>query len=277
MVIESLLRTGAKQMEQAADRPLFEARLLLSHALNCDMTDLIVQSGREVTAEAEARFWVMVNRRAKREPMAYIIGKQPFFGLEFEVTPEVLIPRADTETLVELILAKQPASLLDLCTGSGCVAISAAVSIPAVTVAAMDISKKALKVAARNSEKHKVQKRVAFYQQDILQDFVDFGKFDMVVSNPPYIRTEEMGGLMPDVREFEPAIALEAGKDGLMFYRRIVRLAPGLLNPEGFLAFEVGCGQADAVCALMQPKFSEVGCKKDLAGIRRVVFGKRKK
>lgn len=277
MVIESLLRAGAKQLEQAADRPLFEARLLLAHALKCDMTDLLVQSGREVSAEAEERFLEMINQRAKRKPMAYIIGKQPFFGLEFEVTPEVLIPRADTETLVEFILSKQPARLLDLCTGSGCIAISAAALLPAATVAALDISHKALKVAVQNSKKHKVQKRVAFYQQNVLQDFGDLGRFDMVVSNPPYIRTEEMGGLMPEVRDYEPALALEAGKDGLMFYRRIVQVAPGLLNQGGFLAFEVGYDQADAVCALMRPAFEEVGCKKDLAGIRRVVFGKRKK
>ena len=199
-------------------------------------------------------------------------------GLNFSVREGVLIPRPDTETLVEAVMEMplpDDARIIDLCTGSGAIAISLAHYIKGSEVLAVDFSDICVKTAQKNAEINGVSKQVSIVQADIMTDFYDDDKFDVLVSNPPYIKTEVLGSLMTDVRDFEPTTALDGGDDGLIFYRRIAQLLPALLKKGGFLALEVGHDQAEDVAKIL----ADAGCtnisyRTDLAGIRRVVLGK---
>lgn len=225
------------------------------------------------------RFERMIERRAAREPLAYIIGHREFHSLEFEVGPEVLIPRPETETLVECALGflkgRPRASVMDIGTGSGAVAIAIAVNAPAARIVAIDISKTSLEMARRNARCHGCEGRISFVRGDFLTmpaNRWDGGSFDLMVSNPPYVAENEFAVLPSEVRDHEPRAALAGGRDGLDFYRAIAAVSLRWLGREGEVVVEVGAGQADAVEEILRAGGCGVTARtKDLAGIDRVL------
>ncbi|HVP11193.1 MAG TPA: peptide chain release factor N(5)-glutamine methyltransferase [Phycisphaerae bacterium] len=265
------------------DEPRLAAELLLAHALGCKRIELYTRYNQVATAEQRAAFREMVIAAAEHKPIAYLIGHREFYSLDFIVTPDVLIPRPETELLVELALAwcqEHPAdrfTLLDIGTGSGCIAITIAKRQPGIAAMATDISPAALAVAARNGERHGVADRVRFLEADLLSlppDTVPPGGFDIIVSNPPYIAERDREALPQNVRDYEPGQALLAGEDGLDIYRRLSPEAAPFLRPGGTLILEVGFDQADAVenlFAASSPPLQLLGRSKDLNGIDRAI------
>lgn len=249
-----------------------EAEWLLCAATGLDRVGLYVNFEKPLNESELAAYRAMVARRGRREPLQHILGTQEFCGLEFEVSPDVLIPRHDTETLVEAALARMPGarSVLDIGTGSGCIAVALAKHLPGATVTAIDISAEALEVARRNAGRNGVC--IEFLHGSLL-DPVPGRCFDLVVSNPPYIPAADIEALDPEVRDFDPRGALDGGADGLDIYRLLVPGALTCLNPAGWLLVEVGIGQAEAVSQL----FRACGCygepvmARDPGGIERVV------
>ena len=259
--------------------PYREAGLLLSYVLGVEKAKLVTAYNVSLSGEQAARLISFAHRRAAGEPYAYIVRKCGFMSLEFEVTPDVLIPRPDTEVLVEDVLERlrskrEPSSclILDIGTGSGAIAVSLAKYDQDARIYGIDISAAALKVARRNAKRHGVDERAEFGLCDIMQGFPDFGvQFDIVVSNPPYVRRGDLMKLERGVREYEPYTALDGGLDGLDFYRRIA--ACSTVAPGGLLALEVGYDQAEAVGDIIAKtgKYENINYKKDLSGIIRVV------
>ncbi len=265
---------GLKKLSEKFGRR--EAELFMCYVADCDITGLILNKSKELTYEQESLIENIIKRRKSGEPLQYIIGSTEFMSLEFKVTPDVLIPRSDTETLVEYLIEKtddKKLSVLDIGTGSGCIIISLLKYCPNITAYALDISDGALTVAKENAKLNGVE--VNFIKSDILKDVPD-ESFDIIVSNPPYIRPDVIDNLDIEVKDFEPYSALFGGEDGLLFYRRICEIAPGILNDNGILAFEIGYDQGKDVSELMKKDFSEVVVLKDLCGNDRVVTGKKK-
>lgn len=226
----------------------------------------------------EERLWEayrgLLDERGNHRPLQYITGEQEFMGILFFVNDKVLIPRQDTELLAEEARRRlSPGdSLLDVCTGSGCLAVSLMKLVPGIRGTACDISAEALSVARENARRQQVD--VEFRQGDLFSPIE--GRFDVIVSNPPYIPTGEIEGLMEEVRRFEPMLALDGSEDGLYFDRRLAAEAPDFLRDGGWLLVEIGCDQGRAVAELFEEAgFCEVNCKKDLAGLDRVVTGRR--
>lgn len=260
------------------ETPRLDAELLLSKALAATRIQLIVDAKRPLAPGELARMRDFVRRRRTREPVAYILGEREFYGRPFRVDARVLVPRPDTETLVDVALERsRPVSLsmraLDLCTGSGCVAVSLARERPTATVLATDVSPGALAVARDNALRLGAY-NVAFREGD-LYAAVDGGRhFDVIASNPPYIALEEIPSLAPEIREHEPRLALEAGDDGLALLRRVVDGAPAHLVPGGVLAVEVGAGEAGEVAKLFETAgFDAIEVRRDHGRIERVVSG----
>lgn len=245
---------------------LMEARLLLSCVLGVRKEDIIKIN--ECTDEEFAKFLLFIERRVSGEPYAYIVGHKEFMGLDFFVNSNVLIPREDTEVLVEKVISLEKKKILDMCTGSGCIAVSLAKFIEGASVFAADISEEALNVAKSNAEKNNVL--VNFVHSDLFNNIND--KFDVIVSNPPYIKTDVIDSLQIEVKK-EPFIALDGGKSGLDFYKKIVELAPNFLNKNGVLAFEIGFDQAFDVSQMMEKDFENIEVIKDFGGNDRVVIG----
>lgn len=228
----------------------------------------------EVPEEQIHEYEITLKKRAEHVPLQYIVGETEFMGLKFKVNSSVLIPRQDTETLVEeAIKAVEPGMrVLDLCTGSGCIIVGILHNVPDVTGMAVDISKQALNVAKENAKQNDVP--VLFERSDLFDNVS--GVYDVIVSNPPYIPTEVIAGLMPEVRDFEPMEALDGKEDGLYFYRRIVAECADYLAPGGWLLFEIGYDQGEAVSGMLRAAgFLDVAVIRDLAGNDRVVKGKR--
>lgn len=251
-----------------------EAWYLFSHCLKLTREDYLFGMTEEVEEEESLKTYrSMLERRTKeRIPLQYLLGTQEFMGYSFLVTKDVLIPRQDTETVLEEVIAQgvHPDKILDLCTGSGCIAVSLALLLHPKECVGTDISEKALKVAKVNGEN--LAPMVKFIQSDLFDKVT--GTYDLIISNPPYIKSEECRHLMPEVREHEPLLALDGKEDGLYFYREIVKHAANYLNPQGMLAFEIGWDQGEAVSDLMKEAgFQDVLVKKDLAGLDRLVFG----
>jgi release factor glutamine methyltransferase len=218
-----------------------------------------------------------VQRRMKKEPLQYIIGKQSFMGLDFKVNSNVLIPRQDTETLVETVIShykqSQVESLLDLCTGSGCIAISLGFYTAIKQIVAVDISKDALQIAEENAKINHID-HIQFVQSNLFENIE--GSFDMIVSNPPYIPTQDIEELMEDVKNYEPKLALDGLEDGLYFYRTIAKESLDYLNGNGYLFFEIGYNQGQEVKNILKEKgYEELNILKDLAGLDRVVYGRK--
>ena len=270
---DALLEGIALLKETNIENPSLDARILMCHTLSCDELYLTVHRDRPLTESEQDGFFSLIKRRMSNEPVGYITGTKEFMSLEFNVDKNVLIPRPDTEILVEKVMSEVKSAnpvIIDMCTGSGAIAVSLAKYIPDACVLGLDISEDALKVAKTNSQKNGAD--VTFEKHDVLKPYSKITA-DAVVSNPPYIPTEDLKGLMSDVIDFEPSIALDGGADGLLFYRAIIKNIGSCLKCGGLLAFEVGLGQADDVAYLMEEKFSSVTLEKDLAGIDRVVYG----
>jgi len=254
-----------------------EAEWLLCEALSLDRVGLYLNFDKPLLESELAAFRSMVARRAKREPLQHILGTQEFMGLEFKTTAAALIPRHDTEVLVSEALRVFPAarSVLDIGSGSGCVAIAIGKKLPAAAVVSVDISPEALELAQRNAALNGV---TVDFRQGSLFGPVQGEQFDLIVSNPPYIPAAHIAALEPEVREYEPSTALDGGADGLDFYRLIIPAAPGHLNPGGWLLVEVGVDQSGAVTEMFAKNgFSAIFSAKDPAGIDRVVAGQLKK
>lgn len=276
MVISELLSKVTKSLKEGGiENSRFEAGYLIGYVLNMPQAELVLNADISVSADDEEKISALVKRRISGEPFQYILGTQEFMGLEFAVTGDVLIPRQDTETLVEFILENtddRPLSVLDIGTGTGCIPISLAHFKARFNCLGIDINKNAVKLAQKNAEALNVSDRVKFEICDILNDFPK-RKFDVVVSNPPYIKSSVLPLLQAEVRDFEPHQALDGGADGLMFYRRICDISPDILKIGGLLAFEIGFDQADEVVTLMKKSFENIKVTKDLSQNNRVVSG----
>ncbi len=265
----------------------FEAQLLLALVLGVSRSSVVAHTYAPLDARQQNRFADLVSRRARRVPFAYLRGTQEFYGREFAVTPAVLVPRPETELAVETVLDKiavlavrdlpeqDKITLADVGTGSGCIAVSVAAERAKVWGVAFDISPDALAVAQLNAHKNGVAERVRFVRGDLLTGAMA-GAFDVVVSNPPYIPTQVINGLEAEVRDFEPRLALDGGRDGLDMYRRLAVQSERVLKPGGWLVVEVGQEQAGDVSGLMgQAGFLDTQAFRDLAGIERVVCGQK--
>lgn len=259
------------------ESPRLDAELIVAHALAISRTQVIIDAQRPLIGDELERLRALVKRRRAREPMAYLMGAREFYGRSFRVDRRVLIPRPDTETLVDVALERSrhcsmSMRLLDLCTGSGCVAITIARERPTARVTATDTSEDALAVARDNAARLGAY-NVSFRAGDLFAP-ASGERFDVVTANPPYIASGEIATLEPDVREFEPRLALDGGADGLDLVRRVVEGAPAALVPGGVLAVEIGAGEADATRALFEARgFEGVEVRRDYGRIERVVSG----
>lgn len=281
--LRQLIAAGRQRLEAAGidfDEASLDARLLAQHVLGWDAAKLIVDADTAIATDAASAYERLIARRAAREPFAYIVGTKEFWGLDFEVTPDVLIPRPETEFVVEALLNSLPSSdtalrVLDLCTGSGCVGIAIAHERPQWTVVAADISAKALAVVRRNAERHGVADRVSTEQGDLFSSIT--GRFDAIVANPPYVPGPDRASLQPEVGTFEPKVALFGGADGLEVIRRLIVGAAAHLGPGGLLLFEFGFNQDRAVAELIGavPALTMEPFVHDLQGIPRVAIARR--
>ncbi len=273
MQYQELYRMGKDRLTEAkVPEAELDARLLLEEVCGTDRNDLLVHGDKEVPPEQCDRYVEYIQRRQKREPLQQITGYQEFMGLRFKVTPDVLIPRQDTETLVEEVMRylHDGMHLLDMCTGSGCILLSLLKYSNDCEGTGCDISEKALKVAEENAEM--LSLNASFVQSNLFENIS--GKYEFIVSNPPYIPTGVIPTLMEEVRDYEPVSALDGREDGLYFYREIVEKAGEYLYPGGMLFFEIGYDQAEKVSSLMREAgYQEVTVCKDLAGLDRVVYG----
>lgn len=252
-----------------------DAELLLGAILRLDRVGLYLQFDRPLEQPELDAYRALVVRRAKREPLQYILGETEFWSLPFSVSPAVLIPRPDTEVLVEEALRLAPGPrILDVGTGSGVLAVVLAREWPDAEVVALDICPQVLAMAVANARRNGVEGRVRFIEGDLVR--LPAGAFDLIVSNPPYIPAADLDGLMPEVRDFEPRRALDGGSDGLDPYRALAAQAETSLTPNGWLLVEVGIDQAAAVQQLFSDAgLTEVFCRADYGGIPRVVGGRR--
>jgi release factor glutamine methyltransferase len=256
-----------------------DARLLAQHVLGWDTARLLARAGEAAPAQFAATYAPLVARRAAREPLAYITGHREFFGLEFEVTPEVLIPRPETEIIVEAVLSSMPTTqlftMIDACTGCGNIAVAVAKQRNNARIVATDVSPAALEVARRNAARHGVETRVMFVEADLFEEVA--GPVDVITANPPYVPQRSAPGLQPEVGRYEPHCALFGGDDGLEMVKRVITEAPPLLRPGGTLLFEFGLGQDVDVETLVKQssELALVDLKRDLQGIARTVIAKR--
>ena len=285
---QDLYKEGCAVLQSAGvEEAMLDARLLLEHVCGTNRNDLLVHGDKPVEEENEEKYRELLSLRAKRIPLQQITGTQDFMGLSFRVNEHVLIPRQDTEILVEEVLRQlhDGMRILDMCTGSGCILISLLHYSNGCEGVGADVSADALQVARENAERILSCElacvgdavcfsggRVTLLESDLFTNVT--GKFDRIVSNPPYIRSDVIDTLMPEVREHEPMLALDGREDGLYFYRRIVSESTAHLNGGGMLYFEIGYDQAEEVSALMKEAgFTEIQVVKDYAGLDRVVYG----
>ena len=276
VIISDCIAKGSAIIKPNIPDSRFEAEILLSHVLKKDRLYLTVHKNDVVSDEDAQLFFKLCSRRSYGEPSAYITGVKEFMSMEFEVNSNVLIPRPETEHLVELIADKyqtKEVHILDLCTGSRAIACSLAKLIENSSVTAADISSDALDVAKRNAKKIGVDNKIRFIRCDVLKEY-DFGqKYDVVVSNPPYIESETISTLDVGVKDFEPLLALDGGDDGLTFYRAITRGIRNMLNIGGELYYEIGLNQGNAVKNIMESYLTNVTVIKDYSGHDRIVCG----
>lgn len=273
MTFEEALNDG-KEILKAAEIADYEldAWYLMEYVCKMEKSQYYLKSMEEIEPEKWQEYEVLLKKRAEHIPLQYITGSQEFMGLEFKVNSQVLIPRQDTETLVEeaLKVLEPGMSVLDMCTGSGCIIVSLMKHQEGLNGMASDISKQAILVAKENAKQNQVE--VEFVSSDLFKSIA--GTFDMIISNPPYIPTDVIAGLMPEVKNFEPIEALDGKEDGLYFYREIASEAGKFLNSNGYLYFEIGHDQGGRVAAIMEENgYRNVRVVKDLAGNDRVVLG----
>lgn len=280
ITIKSALQRARVQLkEQDIDSPALDAEVLLSHVTGLDRAGLYREWERPLSEEEASQFFALTGRRLSGEPVAYLTGRREFMGLDFMVNPSVLIPRPETELLVETALKLLPPSpmIIDVGTGSGAVAVSLASLLPDAVVYATDRSPAALDVARFNAARQGVVGRVSFFQGDLLEPLagcVPAGRVDLIAANLPYIPKDDLPGLPREVRLFEPSLALDGGADGLDLVRRLIPAAPGLLKQGGYLLMEIGCHQGREVAILLKSPAWEAAIKKDLAGLDRLVVAR---
>jgi release factor glutamine methyltransferase len=281
--VQSALAWAVRELSQRqVDSPRMTAELLLGHIQGWNRVRVLTHPGSPLSPETVERFASMVRRRAGGEPLQYIIGEQEFYGLQFRVTPAVLIPRPETEILVENAVAAArslgPRRLrfADVGTGSGCIAVSFARHVPLSVGWATDISVDALAVARENAARNGVLKQIGFMRADFLEGFAPHPHFDLVLSNPPYVAAEDAAALPAQVREHEPAVALFSGSSGLDSYRRLIPQAIRRLVPGGGLLLEIGAGMSEQVSLLLEEAaFAVENIARDLQGIPRCILARR--
>jgi release factor glutamine methyltransferase len=277
MTVRELLARAASRLESAGvGESRLQAELLLADLLGCDRGGLLVRSGDDVAPGVSGRYEDRLRRREEREPLQHITGVQEFYGLEFEVDGRVLVPRPESEGLVEAVLSLDPprgGRVADLGTGSGCLAVAIAVARPDLRLDALDRSGGALAVARANAERHGADDRIRFTEGEMAAPPEEwFGTFDVVVSNPPYVSEADWLELEPEVRDHDPREALVAGPGGLEAYGSLIPAAANLLEGAGRLVLELGFGQADAVRAIMESRGLKVlRIRDDFQGIPRVL------
>lgn len=270
--------TAGKFAEKDIPSARLEAQILLSHVLQCSRTQLYMMFDKPLGEVELASYRALIKRRLAGEPVAYLVGEHEFWGLPLYVDASVLVPRPDTETVIEVARERRadraaPCRVLDLCTGSGAIAIALAKELPAATVIATDVSEPAVAIARRNVERNKMQDRVTVVHGDLFAAVAGEAPFDLIASNPPYIASSVIPTLQVEVLR-EPRLALDGGASGLEFYERIVREAPAHLAPGGALVVEHGYDQAEAVRAIfVAGGFANVTLVHDLAKNPRVTFG----
>ncbi len=279
MTIKEIIIKYCQQLENISDTPRLDVEMLLKKALgDVDSMYIRLNLDKSLDDEQEKYFLEMMKDRLNERPIAYIIGNREFMGLDFFVKEGVLIPRPDTETLVEELINicnnKTGLNILDIGTGSGAITVSLAKYLDKSHVISVDISDIALEIASKNAISNKVDERIDFIKSDVFSNVPKEQKFDIIVSNPPYIRKKDIEGLDRQVKDFEPYNALEGGDDGLDFYRKITEESREFLKTNGILAYEVGHDQASDVSKIMQQNgFEGIYTKKDLQGFERVVIG----
>jgi len=285
--ILNLIRwTDERFRREGLSTPRLDAEVLLAETLGVDRVGLYTHFDQPLHPEELARFKKLFQRRLQREPVAYIIGRREFWSLTFKVTPDVLIPRPETEILVAeaLNVLSSPTRtarhfrILEMGTGSGAISVALAREFPSASVLATDLSAKALIVAQENASRLGVGERVQFLRGDLFVPVEKEFAFDLIITNPPYIAEEDFPSLPPEVRGFEPRLALDGGKDGLNFFRRVLPRVGEFLNPGGWFLAEIGDGQGGKIRQIAEgnPEFVSCGFVRDLAGIERV-FKARKK
>ena len=282
-MIKNALRWGVDYLNDSrVDCPKLDAEVLLMHSLNIDRTKLYLLSDKILNAREREIYKGCVERRYKREPVAYISGHKEFMSLDFKLTKAVLVPRPETEILVEETLREYAKKkdksnsirILELGTGSGIIAVSLAKAIKQITLVATDISLEIIKVAVENAQLHKVNDKIIFFLGRYLQGIKQKGnQFDFIVSNPPYLSKSDWERAEPEIREHEPPDSLLGGEGGMDFYRTIIPDTSNLLSKDGCLILEVGIGQAEIICDMIKKtaSYSRVEIIKDLSGIKRVV------
>ena len=262
--------------------PQADAEWTLAHVLECSRSELFMRARQPLTPAQNATFRNLIHRRADRIPLQHLLGNTEFYGLPFHTSPDALIPRPETETLVEIVLNQLKnctnPRILDIGTGSGIIAIALGKSLPRSQVIATDISRKALYLASQNARLNGVADRISFFQTDLLTSFATPESFHAILSNPPYISSNTIDALQPEVRACDPRLALDGGCDGLDFYRKIIPTSIPLLAPGGLLGLEIGHDQARAVTQLLsrQIGLTHIATHTDLGGYPRVVLAQRR-
>jgi release factor glutamine methyltransferase len=280
--LRDAIQRGAVRLSEAGiESSALDAEVLLRHTLQLEREEFYLRLHERLNPSGRDAFEKLLERRAAREPLAYITGEKEFWSLDFLVTPAVLIPRPETELLVELALdyagelaRGRRIKILDIGTGSGAIAVSLAKHLPESEVWAVDMASAALAIARANAERHNVEERMRFLRGDLFDALDGTGvRFDLIVSNPPYIRTAELAGLAPEIRDWEPLTALDGGADGLDCYRRLIGAAPLHLNEGGRILLEIGADLAEAVVGLFAGAggYGPAGVQRDYAGRDRVV------
>jgi release factor glutamine methyltransferase len=284
-IAEAIQKAAMRLSAQKVENARLDSEVLLGHALGRDRAWILVHMQDQLGDTDQRAYENFIDRRAAREPLQYITGLQEFWGLPFIVTPDVLIPRPETELVVESAIKRGTTTatpvFVDLCTGSGCIAVSLAREHPRARIFAMDRSEAALHIARRNARQNGVADRIRFLEGDLLEPLSEtdlVGRVDVIATNPPYIRSDERPTLQPEVRDFEPEMALIAGPDGTEIAERIINDAPNYLRSGGSLIMEMGMGQTNALRKIIAAAgaYTEPEVLKDLAGIERVIIAKKK-
>ncbi len=283
--IEAINRAASRLAAAGISTARLDAEVLLCNTTGRDRAWLLAHIQEEIGDEPRKTFEQAVERRGRREPLQYIVGRQEFWGLEFTVTPEVLSPRPETELIIESAVRavtdrSKPLRIVDLCTGSGCIAVALAKEFSQARILATDISSQAISVARINARRHDVADRIRLFEGDLFGPLEELDincRVDIIVSNPPYVPSGEFDTLQPEVRDYEPRPALLAGPEGIEVHRRIIDEAPGFLKRHGQLIMEMGLGQADSLAQLIRQRqdYASFEILKDLAGIDRVIVAKK--
>ena len=278
-VLECINKSAEYLTKKGIESARTNAELMLAHLLQCKRLDLYLMYDQPLNNEEIERYREYLRRRGSFEPVQYIIGSVEFYGLKIKVTPSVLIPRSETELLVEAVInvtdKNRKLNILDIGSGSGNIAIALTVNLPNVIVSGIDISDDAIKIANENAEFHNVSERCKYFKKDILRDKLnDEKEYDIIVSNPPYVSESDYEKVQPEIKNYEPDIAVTDHSDGFLFYKLITEVSDKLLKHQGKLFFELGLGQCEKVKQiLLNNGFENISVVQDYQNIKRVIYG----